>query len=225
MTPAARFLTAVARLLIRATCSIESDEMRKLPDKGPLLVVFNHINFLDAPVLRLQAMPREVYALTKKETWDNPIFRILADNWGGVPLDRENPAVSTLREAERLMKEEKILYIAPEGTRSSSGILQEANVGIASIAIRTGCPIVPLAHWGAEHFWSNLKRLKRTRMVIRVGDPFRVKPGIRASKRSRRAVTEQIMAEMVKLLPSEYHGVYAGIDDPEELLLEPVTLS
>lgn len=209
MTLTAKILTAAIRAVIAATCKVDDRELKEIPETGPLLVLFNHINFLEAPLIRTRLIPREVYALTKQETWDNPIFRILAENWGGIPIDRANPAISSMRNAEKILKENKILFVAPEGTRSGDGKMQKGNPGIASLALRTKSTILPLAHYGGEDFWRNLKRLRRTKITFKTGNLIKLAPPSPVTKQAKLDITEQLMYELASLLPEKYRGSYS----------------
>ena len=45
----AKLLTLVIKGIIKLICKFEGDSLSSVPQKGPLLLVINHINFLDAP--------------------------------------------------------------------------------------------------------------------------------------------------------------------------------
>jgi 1-acyl-sn-glycerol-3-phosphate acyltransferase len=208
MTLTARVLTSVVRGILRILCKVDGKELNSIPAKGPLLIIVNHINFLEVPIISTRLLPREFYGLTKQETWNNPFFRILADNWGGIPINRSNPAITTMRTAEKVLKEDNILFIAPEGTRSSDGKLRQGNSGIASIAIRTNTTILPVAHFGGEDFWQNIKKFRRTRITIKVGTPIKINSNQPLTKQFKRDVTDQLMYEIANLLPMKNRGLY-----------------
>ncbi len=209
MTLMAKVLTGVIKALIAMTCKVDDRELYRIPEEGPLIVLFNHINFLEAPLIRTRLIKRDVYALTKQETWENPIFRILANSWGGIPIDRNNPAVSSMRNAELILKDRKVLFVAPEGTRSGDGQLGRGNPGLTSLAIRTKSTVLPLAHYGGEFFWSNCKRLKRTRITFRIGPLITIDAPHPVTKQVRLDITDQLMYELAALLPQQYRGEYA----------------
>ncbi len=210
MTLAARVLTAAVRGILRIICKIDSSELENIPKKGPLLIIVNHINFLEVPIISTRLLPREFFGLTKQETWHNPFFRILADNWGGIPINRSNPAITTMKTAEKVLKDNKILFIAPEGTRSSDGKLRKGNSGIVSIALRTNATILPIAHYGGEDFWQNIKKFRRTRITFKVGTPVKISNTQLLTKQIKRDVTDQLMYEIANLLPVKNKGIYSN---------------
>lgn len=219
MTLKARILTAAVRGILRIICKIDGSELENIPAKGPLLIIVNHINFLEVPIISTRLLPREFFGLTKQETWNNPFFRILADNWGGIPINRSNPAITTMRKAEKVLKENKILFIAPEGTRSSDGKLRKGNSGIVSIAMRTNTTILPVAHYGGEDFWQNIKKFRRTRITFKVGSPVKISSGLPLTKQFKRDVTDQLMYEIANLLPVKNKGIYSIPQEFEEKYL------
>ncbi len=85
--------------------------------------------------------------------------------------------MEALRAALDALERKTILGIAPEGTRNKTGQLLRAHGGIALLALKSGAPLLPIAHWGGEHFRANLKRLRRTDFFIRVGRPFVLETG------------------------------------------------
>jgi len=168
----------------------------------------NHINFLEVPLLYVFSLPTELVGLAKKETWQQPVIGRLAEWWGAIPIDRAGD-VSALKRSIRALQEGRILALAPEGTRSGDGRMRHARPGIVTIAKRTGASIIPVAHWGGERFWSNLKSLRRTVVTIRVGRPFCLSEdaGV-AERQARREAADEIMGQVAGLLPEAYRGVY-----------------
>lgn len=201
------------RLILRVLIKLDADELKNFPDDGPLLVVANHINFLDAPVLISHLYPRPTTGFVKKETWDNPLLAFLFNVWDGVPIDRSTADFSALNMAKKALEDKKIFAVTPEGTRTEDGRLIRAKPGIGFLIYQCNAPILPIAFWGHENFLKNIKRLKRSDMYIRVGKQFHVEiNGNRKDKETMQAIADAMMLEIAKLLPEQYHGVYAGGD-------------
>jgi 1-acyl-sn-glycerol-3-phosphate acyltransferase len=111
-----------------------------------------------------------------------------------------------------------VLGLAPEGTRSHTGQLQEGKTGAAYLADRAGVPIVPVALAGTENVWRNLKRLRRTPVACTIGQPFRLPSDGRAKGEQLKHLTDEVMCRIAALLPPQYHGAYAGHPRLKELL-------
>jgi len=209
MNPGYRLTNWILRLIFRTVCRIDIEELKKIPQNGPMIIVGNHINFLEAPVLVPHLDNPNVISVAKKESWKNPLFKFLFDRWGIIPLDRD--AVD--REAFRLMLAAiatgKILVVFPEGTRSIDGQLLQGKPGVVTLVLRSGVPVLPVGLHGYEKFWDNLKQLRKTDFHIKVGTPFRVNfNGDALSRDVRQDVTDEIMFKIAELLPEKYRGYY-----------------
>ena len=204
-----KIVNGVIKLVLRILCRVDVSEVDKLPLKGPYLLVVNHINFLDIPVLYLYLLPRRVTALVKKETWDKPLHGFLGNLWRAIPVRRGIVDTKSMQLCLEYLSEGGILFVAPEGTRSSDGRLRKGKGGIVPLAIRAGVPVYPVTHYGGENFWNNIKHWRRTDITIQVGQPFYIKTGnLSVTSRIRKEITEQVMLKIAELLPEEYRGVY-----------------
>lgn len=211
MTLTGRFITFIIKLLLKILCKVEGAKLESVPRQGPLILVINHINFLEVPLIYTLLLPRKVCGILKKETWDSWFLRILAKEWGAIPINRETPGISTFKEAGKALKEKKILCIAPEGTRSGTGVLAKGHQGVVFLALQNRVPILIVAHYGVENFWYNIKRLKRTRVTFIVGKPFMLASEMKITKNVYQEITNQIMARMAFMLPERYRGAYADM--------------
>ncbi len=192
-------------------CRIDKTDFPKVPPRGPLILVTNHINSLEVPLLFVHLQPRKLTGLAKIETWDNKFMGWLFNLWEAIPVRRGEADLTAIRRCLDALAAGDILAIAPEGTRSYHGRLLRGQPGVVTIALRSGAPILPMAHWGGENFSDNLKRLQRTDFYVRVGRPFRLNPnGQKVTPQLRQAMTDEIMGQIAALLPEEYRGEYAG---------------
>jgi 1-acyl-sn-glycerol-3-phosphate acyltransferase len=203
----------VFMILTRMLCRIDAYELAKMPAKGPLIVVANHVNFLEVPVMFSHVMPRRVSGYAKAEHFDRWATRMLFTIWEGVPLRRGEADVSALRGALQKLEEGLIFAIAPEGTRTGDGRLIRGHSGIVVLALRSGAPIQPLVYWGHENYRQDWMRLRRAPFNIRIGRIFTLDPGDeRVDGEIRQKMTDEIMYQIAALLPEQYRGVYADLD-------------
>jgi 1-acyl-sn-glycerol-3-phosphate acyltransferase len=104
------------------------------------------------------------------------------------------------------------MALAPERTRSGTGRLRHSQPGTATLALRSGSPILPLAFLGYESLWRNLKRLRRMDFHVAVGRASRVRPVEgRVTGEIRQAIADEIMMQIARLLPERYRGEYADL--------------
>ena len=190
---------------------VDASEVARIPMEGPLIISTNHINSLDAPVGFSHLHPRPMTAFVKAETWDNWFMKFLFNAWDAIPIKRGEVDFEAFRMAEEALKQKKIVLVAPEGTRSRHGRLNQGYPGIALLAIRSGAPILPVVIYGNEKI-NNLRIGKRTKMTIKVGNPYKINlNGHTLDRENRKQITDEIMYEIARILPEENRGVYADL--------------
>jgi 1-acyl-sn-glycerol-3-phosphate acyltransferase len=208
-----RVINPAIKLLTSIVCRIDASQLERIPDKGPLIVVSNHVNFLEAPILYTQLQPRPVTGFSKTESWDIWWMGKLFDLWGIIPIKRFTADTQAIRRGLEALQDGYLLAVAPEGTRSGNGVLQQAHPGVVLMALRSGAPLLPVAFPGAENFWSNFKRLRRTEFTIEVGQPFHIKTnGEKPDRDTRARILEEIMYQIAAMLPEQYRGTYTEIE-------------
>jgi len=222
MSLAHRAAIAGLKALTRALCRIDDAQLARVPARGPLILVTNHTNILEVPLLYTHLLPRPVTCFVASNRWQNPFFRWLLDGARMIPLRRGEADVVALREGMRRLEAGEIVIIAPEGTRNRDGRLQRAKAGVVPIALRSGAPLLPLAYHGHEGFGDNLRRLRRTDFHIVVGQPFRLETGgLRITRDRRQAIADEIMRHLARLLPPANRGVYADLS-PDSRYVVPL---
>jgi len=203
----------IIRVYTRITCRIDAPDLKKVPWQGPLIAISNHTGQIEVPLIFAHLQPRRVTGWAKIESWDNKFLNWVFTVWGMIPVRRGEADMHALKAAIRALENGYILGVAPEGTRNYNGILKRGLPGAVTLALHTGAPVIPIAHWGGENFMKNLKRFKRTDFHIRVGKPFRVETGgIKVTGEIRQQIVDDMMYELAKLLPEEYRGVYSDLD-------------
>ena len=205
-----RLTAFLINVYIRVTCRLHAgNELGKFPMQGPLIVVSNHTGQIEVPVFFALLQPRKFTGWAKIESWDNWFLNGIFDLWGMIPIRRGEADTSALRKAEQALEMGMIFGIAPEGTRNKTGRLLRAYPGAVLLAVRSGVPILPVAHWGGENYLKNLKRLRRTDFYIRVGQVFRLKvEGVKMRSETRQQIADEMMYRVAELMPQEYRGAY-----------------
>jgi len=220
MKPLHSFVAWAIRVGTGIVCRIEEAELGQVPMCGPLILAVNHINSLEVPLLHSHLQPRRLIGLAKIETWDSKFMGWLFNLWEAIPIRRGEADLEALRRCLISLEAEDILAVAPEGTRSYDGKLLNGQPGIVLIALHSGAPILPVAHWGGENFPKNIKRLKRTDFHIRVGKTFSLDAkGEQVNGKVRQAMVDEIMYQIAILMPEEYRGQYANRTPPSHKYL------
>ena len=202
-----RFSHGLIKLVAWACTRIEIEGLENIPNRGPLLIVINHLGDADVPAL-ISSLPFTPDALAKIELYDLPILGKLIDLYGVIWLHRGKPDKRALRAALDGLAEGRRIVIAPEGRYSLTGALEEGANGAAFIAYKSGAAILPIAITGTENenVYRNLKAFKRARVHIRVGKIFRLEEQASARREAIHEGTKRIMAEIRSLLPERYRG-------------------
>jgi 1-acyl-sn-glycerol-3-phosphate acyltransferase len=212
MKLAVRVVNTSLKVLTRLACRVDDADLRRVPASGPLILVVNHINFIEVPLMYTHLMPRPVTGFVKTETWDNPATAMLFDLWEAIPIRRGEADLGAMRQALSVLQAGGILTVAPEGTRSEHGRLQRGNPGVVMLAQMSGAPLLPVVYYGGEKFKENIKRLRRTDFHIVVGQPFSVHTqGVSMNRQVRQQIADEIMYQLAALLPPAYRGHYSDL--------------
>jgi 1-acyl-sn-glycerol-3-phosphate acyltransferase len=208
-------LTPVLRVLFRPWV----DGAENVPRDGPAILASNHLSFSDhffAPL----PIPRKVVFLAKSEYFTGRGLKGLAQRMffsgvGQIPVDRSGGEASerALRTGLRVLAQGNLLGIYPEGTRTPDGRLYRGKTGVARLALEGRAPVVPTAMIGGFEFQppGRITPRLRIRPGVKFGPPldFSRYYGLADDRLVLRAVTDEIMYELMKLSGQEYVDQYA----------------
>ena len=140
----------LAHLFMQASCGItyEGRENVKDHEKGGLLIVSNHLSFLDPPMVAC-AMEREIHFLARKTLFKKNGFGWLITSLNSIPVDQDKPDMNGLRIIIKRLKEGCAVILFPEGARSLDGTLQPGAPGAGLVAAKAGVPILPVRLFGS----------------------------------------------------------------------------
>lgn len=190
-----------------------------LPQEGGYIAAANHLSVIEIPLAYCLINRKDVTGLVAKNHRKNVFFRWVIDLLDGIWLSREEIDTRALRAARDHLKSGGVLGIAPEGTRSQTGALQEAKTGVAFLADQAKVPIIPVAVAGTWQITSEILRLKRPIIEVNFGKPFELPPVDRKTRdHDLKQNTDEIMCQLAALLPPHNRGVYAEHPRVQELL-------
>jgi 1-acyl-sn-glycerol-3-phosphate acyltransferase len=118
-----------------------------VPMHGPLVVVANHIGFLDGPMMAIVS-PRAVHVLAKREMYHGTLGRLLTAT-GQIPVLREGADPAAVKVALRVLRDGGAVGVFPEGTRGS-GEVDHVKPGAAYLAMASGATVVPVVFLGTR---------------------------------------------------------------------------
>lgn len=180
-----------------------------VPRHGPLIVVANHLNNADPPLLAA-SVPRRIRFMAKVEFFRSWRSRLPIGLFGGFPVRRGEADLGALRFAQQLLARGEVVGILPEGTRNKRGIgMQPAHPGAALLALRTGAPVLPVGITGTERVHGLGILLQHPRITVSIGEPLRFERPTRIDRAAAEEATAAIMRAIAAQLPPEYRGVWA----------------
>lgn len=145
----------------------------RVPHEGPLVVVGNHIGFVDGPFMAILG-PRPVHALTKREMFKGPLGAFLSGA-GQIPLERYATDPLAIRTSIKVLRDGGAVGVFPEGTRGG-GELTDLKHGAAYLAMVTGAPVQPVIYLGTRVPGGSNNSLppRGSRMTVTYGEPLHV---------------------------------------------------
>ena len=136
---------------------------RKNLPKKRVIIACNHRSNWDYVLFGLNTVKKNKI-LAKKELFKNKFFGAILRNFGGIEIDRDGNDINAIKLCMKALKDEKRLFIFPEGTRHHGEDMGETKSGLAMIAIKTKTPIVPI--------WIDRAPKLFRRSVYYIGKPF-----------------------------------------------------
>jgi 1-acyl-sn-glycerol-3-phosphate acyltransferase len=189
-----------------------------VPDEGPAIIASNHLSFSDSIFMPLM-VKRKVTFVAKSEYFTGKgvkgwLIKMFFVGTGTIPVDRSGgrAAQAAIDTGLRVLREGNLFGIYPEGTRSPDGRLYRGKTGVARLSLESGSPVVPVVMLNADEIQPPGKVLPKIKRVrIRFGPPldFSRYAGLAGDRFVERAVTDEIMYELMELSGREYVDVYA----------------
>lgn len=201
-----RLLFPPVRTIVMALVHVRVEGRENLPGSGPYIIVSNHINWKDPPLISI-ALDLSVRYMAKIQAFRYPLLGYFMRATGAFPVRRGEGDRRALVMALRVLEGGQILGFFPEGHRSESGALLRGKPGVGFLASRVpDVPLVPIAMIGTKQ--PLLRLIFGSHAVLRVGRPFRLAELTDEERRHEQAVTDAVMRRIAGLLPDEMRGAY-----------------
>lgn len=218
---AQKIVVRLLQLLMKLLLRLEVSGLENIPLTGPVIIVINHIAFLD-PLMVCGISPRLVIPLAKKEAFDSLLWRPFLTLYGAIPVQRGEADTRAVKTALKVLKHNGLILMAPEGTRSPTFELQPGKEGVALIALRGEATIVPIGITGTHQIKAHLTKLQRAPVRLAVGPPFRLhstSANGRVARTETAAMTQAIMHRLARQLPPGFRGVYSHLKETTDVFL------
>ncbi len=144
---------------------------RNMPATGGVLLVSNHLSFLDVIILGV-GLRRPLNYVARSTLFVPPLGPLIR-SLGAFPIQREGMGASGMKETLKRLRSGGVVALFPEGTRSRDGEPAPLKSGIAVLAVRAGVPVVPAGVAGTFRAWPRGRRLPIPRPLrVHYGPPI-----------------------------------------------------
>jgi 1-acyl-sn-glycerol-3-phosphate acyltransferase len=230
-----KLLLGFGRFISRFLFVIEVHGREHIPRPASgLLLISNHFSWFDPIILSL-ALPFAPAFLVATEAQERAWVAFFLNLFEAIPIWRGQVDRNALRKAVEMLQKEKVVGIFPEGginpelagrvaqgevisqLRGNAGRQQAELIrgrsGAALLAVMSSACILPVGLVGTERIVNNLRRMRRTRITVRIGatfGPLTIDPTLTGQARRRQldALTDDMMGRIAELLPPENRGYY-----------------
>lgn len=167
---------------------------KNVPQKGACIMCCNHRSNMDVVVINIKFFKRP-YILAKHTLFKKKFVGAVLKSYGGIPVNREQVGVQTIKTTLDLLKKGNRLLLFPEGTRKD--VSDEENLslknGTAMFALKSQVPIVPM--------WLLKKPKAFKHNVLIVGEPFRL------SEFEGQKITKEILGQASKIISEKMQNL------------------
>lgn len=201
--------------LVRGLWVGKVEGLENIPKEGACLVASNHESFLDFFCFTA-VCDRKIHYLAAEKFFAHPIWKWVMRFMGCVRVDRySNVNVKTYKEFSRLVRQQRLIGIFPEGTRSPDGQLLKARTGVAHLALKANLPVIPVGIRGTYEIMSVHDRYPSLeKATIHIGEPLRFSH-LRAEPANESllsGITDTIMLRIAELTGEEYRHAEAPLN-------------
>ena len=148
-----KILVKYIRIIGRSLTRVNYIGIEKIPKKGPMIIVGNHISNID-PIVKIMGIGRPVHYLAKEGHFTKEPNRTIMKLTGQIETFRKNGARDALARASDVLESGLCLGLFPEGTRSRNAcppFLQKGKTGVARLSASfPNTPVLPMALIGTR---------------------------------------------------------------------------
>lgn len=155
----------IARVGMKIIFRVEEINKDNIPKEGGAILCSNHISSFDGPLI-VTFSDRKINIVAKQELWGNKVISYFLDRYNAIKIDRNKPLLSSLKEMRKVLCNDELLALFPEGTRNGIEKGLEVKGGAAFLGAVTKKPIVPIKIVGKYRLFSKIKLI--------YGSPFMV---------------------------------------------------
>ncbi|MFE2108449.1 lysophospholipid acyltransferase family protein [Kitasatospora sp. NPDC059463] len=219
-----RFAAVLVKPVTTALVKPDWRGWEHLPEEGGFIAAVNHNSIID-PVVYAHWQynsGRPPRILGKSSLFSVPFIGFMLRKTGQIPVFRESTdAAQAFRAAIDAVNRGQCVQFYPEGTLTRDPDLwpMTGKSGVARVALMTGAPVIPVAHWGAHEIIppygkgasgkGRFNLFPRHRVTVAAG------PAVDLSKYRGQELTAQVLRDATEDIMAAITEVLAGIRGEE----------
>ncbi len=174
-----RPLELIASVIARILYRVRFSGAHKIPSEGGVLLVANHLSYVD-PILLQLACPRPIRFMGYKGLRSHWFFDWAFRLSGALAISSESPS-DGIRQGIKALKAGEVLAVFPEGHISRTGQFMALKRGFELLARKANVPVIPafidgiwgsvFSFAGSTYLWKS-PRLMPTPVFVAIGDPI-----------------------------------------------------
>ena len=196
-----RWTHRITSFTFRALGKIETRGSEYIPKKGGMLLLSNHLSYLDPFILATTAT-RELHYMARDNVFRIPVLKQIITSHNAYPVKRGAADRAALKHTISLLKAGNAVVIFPEGTRSADGTLGKAHDGASFIAHNADVPTIPVFLAGADRLMPRKSKwIRPAKLSTNYGPPidFTEARKIQDKRVMHQRMSEQIMEAIAAL--------------------------
>lgn len=144
---------------------------RRLPRRGGVLVVANHLADIDPPFISMACVPRRAEYIAHARHFTGRPLATLLFALGAFPVRLGAPDLRALRYAQDELRRGRLVVIFPEGSPTWGAELSEFREGVGMLGLTPGVTVVPAAIWGTHRVMRGWRPVGRGPVRVAFGPP------------------------------------------------------
>ena len=141
-----KFLSKTLKIIVKVLFRVKVEGLENIPKEGACIIAGNHKSNWDPVFLASLIDVREINGVAKKELFKVPVLKSVLKKCNVIPVDRENPDLATIKAILKVLKENGVIGIFPEGTRHKDlDTFAGVKPGVGMFAVKGKSLVVPVS--------------------------------------------------------------------------------
>lgn len=198
------FMRFMVWLLIHSIYRVRSRGLEKIPDEGPVVLVCNHVSYVDALIIA-GCIRRPVRFVMYYKIYNLPVLNFVFRTAKTISIAGKHEDEALLNKAfddiDQALTDGDVVCIFPEGRLTTDGSMRAFRDGVEKIITRRPVPVIPMALQG---LWGSAFSRQRSNIIYRLFKGFKSSIGL--------VVGDLIEPQKVsaKLLQEKVQDLYGG---------------